>query len=142
MSTMPTETELLAYLDELIEASRAGKIPWGQGNPTTFVWDVPNRARITLQQTSGVRGGPQAIMRPRRPGVVLPPVQQRPPTPAVPFTSYVFQVQELATNVMRIHTQNEDTTSVGKKLAELYQNITTNLSRKNLDFLKSLVPKG
>lgn len=128
MTTTPSEAQLLEYLDEVIGANSAGRIEWIQANPTTYIWDIPRRARITLQQTTAVRGEPV----PGRPGVQKP----------VQVTTYVFQVQDQTNNTVRMQTQADQSSPLGKKLALLYDNITAKLTQKNLDFLKSLVPKG
>jgi restriction endonuclease len=60
----------------------------------------------------------------------------------VQVTHYVFQVQDMSKGgAMRMNTQADQNSAVGAKLAQLYQNVTTSMSQKNIDFLKSLVPK-
>lgn len=138
MSSPLPEVELLAYLDELIAANSAGKISWAQANPTTYVWEVPQRARVTLQQTMIQRQVAVPVPQPQR------AVPNRPVVSGgvriVQTKAYVLQVMEMPTNAIRMNYQATADSPAGGKLGQLFDSIASTINKKNIDFLKSLVP--
>ena len=122
MATPPPDAQLLPYIDDLITATKAHKIEWVSANPTVYVWDIPNRARTTLQQAITARAQ-----------------QGHPPSQ---IKIYIFQVLDMARgSTPRISTQSPVDTPVGQKLDELFATIAEGINQSNLDFLKSLVPR-
>ncbi len=115
-------SELNAYLEELIAATRAGSIVWARVNPSTFAWDTqsPVLAKVILQQ-----------------------VERRvPPTSPIAKIEkqYVFQVFDMGQGQQRLSLNGADDPLVNQKLDYLFESISSELSRRDLDFLKSLLP--
>jgi len=111
---MPPETqEALQRLQELISASEQGRIPWVQANPSVFLWDVPNRARTTLQQ--------------------LAPPPQSP--------NYILQVVNPQNGMQMLLLKGLDDPNLNTALHKLFSVINSGMNRTGLNFLSSLIPK-
>lgn len=122
----PEFSEFIDYGNKLLDATRSGDIDWTKANPTTFVWEVksPKRARVTLQQVDR-RERDQA-------------------TRALKTTrAYVFNVHDLATGAVanqRLSVSGTDDPEVNEILKTLFETIASGVTRKGLDFLKSVIP--
>ncbi len=125
--------DLAAYIDELIAATKLGKISWKVVNPTTFVWEtpVPKSARISLQRVERIVAVqiPAALGRP-------PSLQQR------REVNYLFQVFDLAQSALPI--LNLDSSSepqLNERFDALFNIVKTGVSEKTMEFLKSILPR-
>lgn len=118
---------LLAYVDEVISATSAGKIKWREVNPTTFVWEIvePKRARVLLQRLERQTGK-----------IILSGGKQKPET----FLAYNFQVIDATGSAVVNLTSSEDD-HLSEKLDRLFQLIRKGMSDKILEFLRGTLPK-
>lgn len=128
---------LYTYLNEVIGATNAGKIPWKIVNPTTFVWETttPRSAKVSLQKLERINQVP------------VPPqiIPGRPPQPPrmnqVHVVSYVFQAFDLnSPNVPILNIESSNDPAVNEQLKNLFELVKTGVSQKTLDFLKSMLP--
>ncbi len=126
----PESAEMLAYLSQLIDATRSGSIRWVRVNPTTFAWDTrtPTPARLVLQRLQ--RTVIQRMGATRSAGATLPPIE----------TYYVFQALDTGVGEQRTTLNGAENTELNPKLDELYRTIVSTNSRADLEFLKSLLP--
>lgn len=125
---------LQKYLDEVIAATSAGKIPWKSVNPTTFVWETGN-AKVSLQRVERIT---QVSIPPvQLPG--RPPLQQR--MAQVASVSYVFQAFDMGRpNVPILNLESSMDKALDQKLQDLFDLVKTGVSQKTLDFLRSILP--
>jgi hypothetical protein len=124
MMPIPETDELKAYLDQLIEAARTGLMVWVEINPTTFVWDSKAPVgRLSLQRVERnqptLEKGVAGIKKSR---------------------SYLLQAFEGLT-VQRLSLSSSNNPELNSKLETLYEVVKTELTRRDLDFLKSLLPR-
>ena len=120
---MPNKTEtneFLAYLTQLIEGTNKGSLNWTEANPTTYTW----------HSNAPGRGGKVAIQA----------VQRRNQYGAKDWY-FVFTVAEPTTGVQKLALDGGTDAEVNKKLQELFQAIASSITRKGLDFLKSILPQ-
>jgi len=124
----PSSDDYKAYIDQIIEATRSGTMAWTQVNPTTFVWEIrgPQAGRLTLQRVARAATTPS-------------PVATTRPVLGI-VSSYVLQVTDLGTNENRLVISSEQDEILNKQFETLYGLIRSEIARKNLDFLKSLIP--
>jgi len=115
-----TTSEVLKYLDEMVQATRAGKMIWRRENPTTFVWATANRGKIVLQRT-----------------VANVPTQMGRPPQRV--SRYVLLAMDLS-DVEQLQLQSTQGPDIDAKLRNLYVEIESSIARRGLDFLKSILP--
>ncbi len=119
MSSSET-AELLGYVDQLVRTTRDGLIQWQRPNPTTFSWST--------------QGPPIGA-------VVIQRVERR-RLPTMPPEDYVLQVLDPQYGTSpRVMLEGEKDRVVFEKLKELYETIASSISRKNLDFFRSILPK-
>ena len=121
-----TETkDLLEYIDQLVDATNRDTLDWTKPNPSTYIWTVaPSQpARVILQQ----------IIR----NVTAKDGMGRPIIRAI--TSYVFQALDSA-GTQRLNVSGDQAPEINVKLEQLYAAISAYLSRKGLEFLKSILP--
>ncbi len=102
--------ELITYLTSLLESTQNGTINWGKASPNTFVWN-----------TSSPKAAKVGLQKVGRQGSV----------------SYTFTVIE--GNTQRLLVEGEPP-EVNLLLGKLYEAVETSITRKGLDFLKSLLP--
>ena len=119
MANKPETDELLAYLAQLIETTSTGSVNWAEANPTTYTWDstVPGR---------GGKVAIQAISRRDQSGI--------------PRRAYVFTVVDPRTNVQKLAIDGGTDVEVNQKLKDLFNAVQASITRKGLDFLKSILP--
>lgn len=126
---------LSTYIDDVYEATLAGRIAWKAVNPTTFVWETatPKPAKLSLQRVDRiVNTGATVISQGRR----VP--QQR------KETIYLFQVFDLteagaATPILNIG--GADEADLNQRLQKLFDLVKTGVSERSLEFLRSILPK-
>jgi len=63
---MTAQQEIVTYLSDIAQKSRAGEIEWKRANPTTFIWESAGnqlagapKTAVTLQKAIGVSGTPE-----------------------------------------------------------------------------------
>jgi hypothetical protein len=123
----PEDAELVRYIRDLIEVTAQGEASWNKVNPTTFVWDIPNRpqpARLVLQQlgTSGLS--------PR--GALAIALEGQ--------SKYVFQAFNLTTPQNPVLVINgSDNDGLNGNLRDLFNAISGKESRKGIDFLGAVI---
>src|SRR5262249_47119846 len=111
MANTPETAELITYLTSLLESTRAGKVNWGKTNPSTFLWNTPSPKNANV--------GLQKV--PKQGGSI----------------SYNFSVVD--GNVQKLVVEGEPP-EVNRLLGELFEAVETSITRKGLDFLKSILP--
>jgi hypothetical protein len=121
---------LQAYISDLITATNAGKVNWRTVNPTTFIWETgpPRNARVSLQRVDRV---------------VQVAVSQAvgPPRMAQQFqSSYVFQAFDGRTPTPVLSVDTSGDPELTKRITELFELVKSSVSRKTLDFLRSILP--
>jgi len=118
-------TEFLSYIEQLTVATRSGSVEWTRVNPTTFTWDTikPTPARLSLQRVDRR----DRVVKAGRPMVIT-------------SKHYVFQAVDPEEGLQKLSISGADDPDVNQKLEALYDAISSGLSRKGLDFLKSLLP--
>ncbi len=132
----PEIAEIQEYIQRLILATRSGEMKWITANPTTYSWDTPmgapQRARLTLQRVEVKEGGLAGLVSVG--GVLVPKVSH----------SYVLQAFEfVGTGIMpRITVSGTEYPELKDQMESLFELITSEKKRKELDFLKSIVPKS
>jgi hypothetical protein len=124
----PELSQLQAYIDQLIEATRSGLVTWKAANPTTYYWNTqgPPKARLILQRSDRIK--------PKRDtdGTYRPA--------KVPFYQLqAFEITESSETLLRISVDSEEE-SLSSKLESLYEFIKTGISQQALDFLKEIIP--
>ncbi|MGC2118487.1 MAG: hypothetical protein WA644_05315 [Candidatus Acidiferrales bacterium] len=122
----PESAELRSYVEQLIEAVRAGTMSLTEVNLTTFVWETnaPQPTRLSLQR----------LERLERIVVAGRPSQQK-------RTIFLLQVSDLKTNQIRVSFNGAEDPELNKLLEALYQVIREKKTRNDLEFLKSILPK-
>lgn len=122
----PDAGEFLEYVKKIGEAARNGTMEWSRANPTTLVHTQvgPQRARIVIQR----------VDRPVREQSPLGGVRQR------VIKQYVFQVTQGPANIQMLSMDGSDDEHINQALETLYETVSQSISRKGLDFLKSLIP--
>jgi hypothetical protein len=122
------EQELDDYIDNLIALTEKGSVQWKAVNPTTFIWD-----RIDARG-----GGRLSLQRLER--------NLRTAAGIVKRTSYILQASELsplgASSQPRISIDSSDNPKTHAKLKSLFDLIAEGISRKDLEFLKNLLPRS
>lgn len=108
-------------LDKIIEDTKKDTIDWIRENPTTYVWTPTARVKVIVQRVQKTLWWDQQ----GRPGVRT-------------IKQYVFQVVE--DSVQKLLLNGADEKQVNEKLETLYNTITDSITRKGLDFLKSIPP--
>jgi hypothetical protein len=123
MATVDDE-KLIQQIDELVVATREGRIQWGRANPTTYTWQPVSSppVRTTLQRIETLKN----VATPRG----MQPQKVR---------SHVLQVEQPVGSLVMTDTR-VDSDPVGAKLSELYQAASDALARKGLDILHALIP--
>jgi hypothetical protein len=128
--TMPTPDvdELLAYISQLIEATRSGAMSWAEANPSTFIWDTrqPKPARLSLQKVAR-----NVQVQPGRAGYG---------TRAE--ISYLLQALEISPSaqILRLSINGAENQKLNGSLDELYKLVEGKKVRDNIEFLKSIIP--
>jgi hypothetical protein len=121
--------QLLAYVDDLLKATSEGKIDWREANPTTYFWENPgpNSARLTLQQitvTVKISGPPSATSN----------AEER--------TFYVLTVNGLTSGSPDVTLKGQALDAqINEKLGLIYKLIGADLERREIEFLRSTLPK-
>lgn len=117
--------ELFLYIDQIIKATQNGTIEWARANPTTFIWTVSQQkgARVIIQRVE------RASRTPDEAGRLV----------VKKSTTYVLHATD-ETGVVKLNVNGEEDAEANNKLEELFNVLTKNISRKGLDFLKSLIP--
>ena len=116
---MENKTEAFVdYVDGLLKATLEGKIDWSPFNPTTFIWDkeTPPTARLILQRVEQAGRLPRYL--------------------------HILTVTDMTPNPMNVilNGSSEDP-RVNEKLGVIYDSIKLRILEKELDFLKSTLPK-
>lgn len=123
-----TEHEGLAtYIDELVAATKEGKISWTAVNPTTFVWEtsVPKNAKVSLQRIERS---------------MFVPFQGK--TKFQRRTTYLFTVVDLdkpSTPILSVEGIADAT--IDEKLGALFDLVKSGITEKTMKFLKSILPE-
>jgi hypothetical protein len=127
--TMPSPefTELLNYIEQLIVATRSGSMVWARANPTTLTWDTqtPTPAKLVLQRLDRR----QVTLQVGKPVEITKRI-------------YVFQAFDMKTVQQKLSLSGAEDENVNQKLEALFESITSTLSQKDLEFLKSILPPG
>ena len=114
------ETELIAYIDRIIEATRAGDMLWTKVNPTTYTWatDKPRVAKLSLQRvdTRIIRGA-------------MP----------VKIIKYLLQLRNEAGQEV-LATDGAYSPPLNEKLRSLFETVANTVTRRGLDFLDDVLP--
>ena len=125
----PESGEFRTYLDELIEATRAGSVEWKPVNPTTYVWEAPGAtgARLSIQRIDRTQ-----------------PVTEDGHIKLRRVSSYLFQAFEMLGPAVkqRLSIESDEEPDLNPKFETLYEIAKTGLSRKGLDFLRKILPKS
>lgn len=122
----PEEQELETLISQLAQSTSIGLVPWKAANPTTFVFDRVTSttavARITLQRID------RQIIAPTR----------------MVKHEYVFQAVEIRSGqtYQKLSVTSSGQPSLTGKLEQLYQLVSSGLSRQGLDFLKKIIPES
>jgi hypothetical protein len=130
MMPSPETQELEQLISQLTDATRTGLVSWRAVNPTTFIWDKPElggvTARITLQRVDR-----QVVSTP--PGRIV--MQQ---------AGFILQGLEIrgGQGFQKITINSQSQPELTQKLQELFQLVSTGLSRQGLDFLRDIIPKS
>ena len=121
------------YADELMEATKAGKIEWKTVNPTTFVWETASPgARVSLQRVERVV--PVTTLGPNgRPSIT--------PRRDVFFLFQVFDLTRIPTNAPIVTADSSADAQLNQKFTALFDLIKSGISEKILEFLQSILPK-
>jgi len=117
----PESSQYKSYFDQLIEAVGNGSMVWEDANPTTFVWESkPPAAKLSIQRLERT----QAI------GVVKR------------IVTYLFQAYEVRSGqqVQRVSLNGAEDPDLNGQLENLFGAIKSEISRKRLEFLKSILP--
>lgn len=123
------KTEMMTYLDQLIEAARNGSMNWVEVNPTTYSWDTSNPvpARLTLQLIVQ-----QAQTRQANGQVVSRNVKR--------YFFHALEMQPLGPK-LRVAVNGADDTDLNDQLERLYEAVQATVSQEGINFLKSILPR-
>ena len=117
---MPTnEPQDLSSIDNIIDATKNGTIDWITANPTTYVWTPTSRSKVIVQRVQKTEWSTEQ----GRPGVRT-------------IKRYVFRAIE--DTIQKLLLNGADDEQINKKLETLYNAIAGSVTRKGLDFLKSI----
>jgi hypothetical protein len=117
--------EFSKVIEQLQEATNAGSITWSKVNPSTFSWNSHDGGRVTLQQVS-------RTVTEQRPGIGVRNREVR---------SFRFEVTN-SSGVPQLSVNTADTKEADPILQNLFNVITSGITRKGVDFLKSLLEQG
>ncbi len=126
----PESLNLVTYIDDLTAATREGSVEWSPSNPTTFIWDTPAKARVSLQRVESSTS--------IRVSAATPPqvIQRR-------TTWYVLQAFEALPGrplLLKVSMDGSKDQNLNTKLNSLFETIKSETTRKSLEFLRELLP--
>ena len=119
--------ELQGWLEQVIDGTGSQRIKWKPANPTTYIWEVPppKNGRVSLQRVERVEN--YAV----RPGQIA---QRK-------IVHYVLQVYDLSKPQQpAVAVNGAEDADANTQLEKLFQQVSSEAYRENLDFLKSLLP--
>jgi hypothetical protein len=119
---------LVAYVDDLMKATTAGKIDWNQYNPTTFVW-----MRVT---------DPMASLALQRVESSWPKTRIDPDGKKVNMTEKTFNyiLSVSSPGSMNVTISGQDDPRIKEKLGAIYEGLESGIVEKKLNFLRRTLP--